>query len=1140
MNDLTSSKRIKYEFKLLKEEAVSTDGFKEGTHEKVAEAIYRLIQVEDGGITIGLEGTWGTGKSTVIAMLKKKFITNETCNCMISFDAWAHEGDPLRKIFLESLIDQIMESGRINDVKAAESLIKLKELLSNRTKVVKTNSKQTATGLGKSLAISAFLVPLGLGIISHVKDLSFGFGNPPHILFWLSVPFICAPIFVLSWRFAKLLLSGQKVLAAENWMFLQSETSQSIQQEIAEETERSSMEFERYFLEILQIFFKSNPPEARLVMVLDNLDRVMPADALKIWSTMQTFLQRKSHLLNMQAWFNKIWIIVPYDPAGLSALWNKQPMDSSTSSEADGLGKSFFDKNFQLRIEVPKPIYSSWLNFANEMANFALIGWEEKEKKIVIRTLELTRGSLNDIPTPREIKNYINQTALLVYQTEGKVAIDSVAYYIIWRQLKNCPVDEIRSRLIEQSLPLPEHIAYLPETCAKDIAGLVFGVSSDRAYQMLLEGPIHRVLLDADSAGLKELEKNFTDDFWNVFTHHIRLCNLALPTVLNYVHAIYEGLWKGHESECRDFIDNIIRNVGSIKNNLRVNWNQKDEVIGFARMIEVCRTRPAFIAELFSSLMRFLDENFSNKERGEITSGLIDAVSRIVYSYQSTGLKCEKRVFTNLDLSNLIPWAKSCVGMQKPLWEYIIPSDEIVTQISTAINPGMTLVEGLLFSLDYSIKSGIKEKWEDVIAASKLYINWRNGQYSTQSDEIFEVLNYLIFNFPSCSSVANEILRSPQFYNLVWQRKSTVLIPASILAAYELGLDLYKLAMQPLLYSNQGLVEVRSFWQKADQNNAIAVLEYLGKFNKWDFCWDLATSKENKLVGKIILSGLDNPTYIGLYEGGKSLLKISSIIELTDNEDDVKALILKFITNNNLESEILAKPDLNISEWDYALYLIVQVTNNPELLAFISTKLGIVDKADWTLSLNEDLYLTSLAIAVSKKQGRINLPTSYLDALIEFVKKYDKDQNINEWQKANWSELILIMSEEYQRSYSDGITRYFIEKNGGVSELFYQLNTNYLDPTLLANDAQFIPSFIEPLIINKDFAKLKWFCDLFEKGNILKEYHLAKHFLTVISDRVIENYPNPTTEEQAILDRFTKLMKLKKRHSDAKPDETAK
>ena len=45
---------------------VESDEFEGGSHARVAAAIVDTIKANDGGRAIGLEGTWGSGKSSVI------------------------------------------------------------------------------------------------------------------------------------------------------------------------------------------------------------------------------------------------------------------------------------------------------------------------------------------------------------------------------------------------------------------------------------------------------------------------------------------------------------------------------------------------------------------------------------------------------------------------------------------------------------------------------------------------------------------------------------------------------------------------------------------------------------------------------------------------------------------------------------------------------------------------------------------------------------------------------------------------------------------------------------------------------------------------------------------------------------------
>ena len=91
------------DFPAVKEE-ISPDG-ETSPHERVADAIADLISSPDGRQVkmIGLEGGWGMGKSTVINFLKYKFPDDGMTSFHV-FDTWSHEGDPLRRTFLESCI----------------------------------------------------------------------------------------------------------------------------------------------------------------------------------------------------------------------------------------------------------------------------------------------------------------------------------------------------------------------------------------------------------------------------------------------------------------------------------------------------------------------------------------------------------------------------------------------------------------------------------------------------------------------------------------------------------------------------------------------------------------------------------------------------------------------------------------------------------------------------------------------------------------------------------------------------------------------------------------------------------------------------------------------------------------------------
>jgi KAP family P-loop domain len=78
-------------------DAFSTNG-ELGPHARVAKEIGDLVESDEpGGKMIGLEGAWGSGKSTVVNFLRKKFEKPEHLTAAF-FDAWAHEGGLVRNL----------------------------------------------------------------------------------------------------------------------------------------------------------------------------------------------------------------------------------------------------------------------------------------------------------------------------------------------------------------------------------------------------------------------------------------------------------------------------------------------------------------------------------------------------------------------------------------------------------------------------------------------------------------------------------------------------------------------------------------------------------------------------------------------------------------------------------------------------------------------------------------------------------------------------------------------------------------------------------------------------------------------------------------------------------------------------------
>ena len=137
-----------------------------GPHQRVANAIASLITHEDGGKTIGLTGNWGSGKSTVVNLLRKQLQTRQNGkgeSAVFVFDAWSHEKDPLRRTFLETLTGFLRAQKWIEEKEFQDEL----DSLSRRSDTVEVTSKPMLTKPGAMIVASALLLPIGYTLFNR-------------------------------------------------------------------------------------------------------------------------------------------------------------------------------------------------------------------------------------------------------------------------------------------------------------------------------------------------------------------------------------------------------------------------------------------------------------------------------------------------------------------------------------------------------------------------------------------------------------------------------------------------------------------------------------------------------------------------------------------------------------------------------------------------------------------------------------------------------------------------------------------------------------------------------------------------------------------------------------------------------------
>ena len=470
-----------------------------GAHDRIASAISHLIGSEDGGKAIGLEGGWGAGKSTIVRLTTGKLQEDAAGSTRVAvFDAWAHQGDPLRRTFLEQLIHCMQDAGWIDRSKWSERAASL----SRRRREETHRVIPQLTGFGIILALALFVLP---AVSAALTTLAWYVALVPILVVGLLVAL------PLVWNRLPRARSNPEAAGNRCGAFpalLTGQATTETRRLVTETPDPTSVEFETLFRDLCGEGLRK--PERRLVLVIDNLDRVSPEDALSIWSTLQTFVQHGA--VEPPTWARQLWLIVPFDQAGIARLWR------SAASEADpgATVSSFLDKTFQIRFRIPPPTILHWRDYLRAGLTEALPGHHEDDFHGVYRAFALCRG--HDVqPTPRDLRLFVNAIGALHRQWQDRegLTLPALAYFALHDR------EEIRKDLYAE-------IAHHGPPLAARVVGdrwrdalvvLYFGAPLEEARVMLLRDPITSALDAGDGAALRELEATHGDGFWAVFEH---------------------------------------------------------------------------------------------------------------------------------------------------------------------------------------------------------------------------------------------------------------------------------------------------------------------------------------------------------------------------------------------------------------------------------------------------------------------------------------------------------------------------------------------------------------------------------------------------------------------------------------------
>ncbi|WP_157960355.1 P-loop NTPase fold protein [Marinimicrobium alkaliphilum] len=497
-------------FEFLSDDASHEDVFTGKGHERSARSLANaILKFSNDNRSIGLEGAWGSGKTTVVAMAEKELEKSYPSKFkFFTFDLWTNQSVDFRRAFLEEFL---CWSTPFIHHKEAE---RLKKKIQGKTKEVDTKSERQFSIFGYIFMTALFMLPfialwlspfsasLHLNEPTEREQIPFLFTilvDHGHlaaltIIFAVILSFLTQTITL--WKEKK---SLRKALDSSFSLFIGKSDKDIVTQTIRD-GDPTKFEFHDLFTEILSL---AQPNEQRIVFIFDNIDRLPSSHIQEVWSNVRAVFSRDNQERRQHQ--SIVTAVVPYDRQYIINTFedtSNKENENPKEKPIDYVYEDVFRKTFSAIISVAPPVTSDVEAFFTDCLDKALdnqISAGEKYRAFQLFDIFLNKNSLN--PTPRQIKSLVNDTGMLWHQWQGSISIEAITIFLLHRsKIERNPrclqnIGTIDSRYRHFSTPELD----------RELAALAYNVEPRIALEVLLERDIISAFKSPDSSRIINL-----------------------------------------------------------------------------------------------------------------------------------------------------------------------------------------------------------------------------------------------------------------------------------------------------------------------------------------------------------------------------------------------------------------------------------------------------------------------------------------------------------------------------------------------------------------------------------------------------------------------------------------------------------
>ena len=1093
---------------LLTDVPVDSDNF--GGHDRVASSIAQLIQTEIGGKAIALTGHWGSGKSSIVKMIQKKL---GEYGYVFVFDAWAHESDPLRRSFLEKIILFFKEKDLIDNKKLLED--KLDEL-AKRKETIRTREVKTPTIYGLVLLFITTLIPLAFFFLNDWPKISW-----PILL--ISIGVIVLPAVISLLAIISVIFVRNENNKKNIFRLLSTDADVTVDTDTFRTIDPTTIEFQNYFFEIMNEAFK-NLKGKKILIVMDNLDRIESDDAMKMWATMRTFFEFDS--LKEQNWIDNTWLLVPYDFCGLKNLWGneKDTMNEASNSKEIPLIHSFTDKTFQISFETPLLVSSDTFEYFKKLINKALPDFKETDEILrLYNVFKYLREPKILPPTPRELILFINNLTAIhrqnIYRKEI-IPLHVLGIYVIKRkgdwnddgilikELQNFNLMIVDDSLTNQS----------DSELREYLAALYFNTEIENALQLLLSEKIENAINIANEKYFDEIgtSKGISIIYNDIIRKGYIGWSSAQPNILGNAAFMLSSLRVEEDESITSAWNFIYEGVKKVEK-----WTVIDRksAMGISALLKKFEddTLVEKIVSSFSNSSELFDEHKKVKETIQVTSkdekqllNITEAVLTVLNTISIAGKQniIHEKFRINSQPGTYLRIIKFVMNSAlNELAEYCLlvrDSEKIIPYLTENINTGMIGDISWYSTIKQLYQSYSTIDWIDLINNIDLRLQDLNKPTSEQVELLIHVL-YLI---KENNAIVEEKIKNltitgflPHHLQKANSEKKTKTIANCLLCISDY-------ALKGTINTNtgesaNGMIMYNEIMKNPEESLDIIeeFLRLLIEFHRMDQMFSIRNVQEKFSDSLIKLISIDKD-FTSLIGPNKFLEKEMDFYNSLNHEEYL-SVVKKNVVETDLVN-ILIQEEFQVDLASlYAAIIDSNELKSEEFVEYLNFNLGKMNLEAWLKEYdkkNDNCF--DLLITLTEHSYKPNLKSEFKSVLIDFINKVQKKEIEPEHLKANWSKYLSVLDDDNKASFMAHIKHIIIHENTDFSKLIILFENIIIDCDLFKDDiGNLINIGFNSLLGRENEIELNWMLSMISSCRGKIDWH-SSSYMNSLKDRI--------------------------------------